>query len=278
MTSSTLARDPRKPIRWPRARVHLLGRAVVIVLVALSLGAFFITPEGPLGWVGVLTLRTYLMFLATVMGHEASHGNLGPTRDSNNMWGRLALIPTTVPYLNFRKTHGRHHANTNVPEADPDHFIKPNHWWEIPFRSVALPHHWVLWARRHGHMRPNDWLEWSLTYIAYFSLYGAIAATVGPARVLIGLTIPLVLTSILLWYTFAVKTHEGFSTGDPVHRSHNYYGGFAFWLTMGLSMHRAHHTHPGLSWIELRQYVEEHPDGFWKGLLFRRDVQPEPGG
>ena len=67
---------------------------------------------------------------------------------------------------------------------------------------------------------------------------------------------PLILVSLLLWYPFAVQTHEGFSTGSAISRSHNYYGHFMYWFSLGLSMHRVHRLQPKLSWLELRPYVE----------------------
>ena len=74
---------------------------------------------------------------------------------------------------------------------------------------------------------------------------------------------PLVLVSLLLWYPFAVQTHEGFSTGAAELRSHNYYGLFMYWFSLGLSMHREHHLQPKLSWIELRRYVQSAPRRRW---------------
>jgi fatty acid desaturase len=86
---------------------------------------------------------------------------------------------------------------------------------------------------------------------------------VGPARLFWGIAPPLVLVSLLLWYPFAVQTHEGFSTGDAEMRSHDYYGHFMYWFSLGLSMHRQHHLQPKLSWIELRPYVRSAPRARW---------------
>ena len=49
-----------------------------------------------------------------------------------------------------------------------------------------------------------------------------------------------------------------------------------FWLTLGLSMHRIHHEHPRLTWIEALPHVEEDPRGFFAGLRLGRDIRPEP--
>lgn len=262
--------------RWDRSKLYLLSRGCTLVIVALSLGTFFWMPETPIQWTADILFRTYLMFLGTVMAHEATHGFLGPKRKSNMFWGRLALVPCTVPYMNFRKTHLSHHAHTNDPENDPDYFVKPNHWWEVPFRALAVPHHWIMWLSARGRMKRADWIEWGLHYVFIFALYIAIAMMVGVPRVAVGLFVPLVLVSYLLWYPFAYFTHEGHSTGESGYRSHNYYGRVLYWLTLGLSMHRVHHERPRLGWIEMLSFVEEDPRGFWAGFRLGRDIRPEP--
>ena len=64
---------------------------------------------------------------------------------------------------------------------------------------------------------------------------------------------------MLLWYPFAVMTHEGWSRGDEAARSHDYYGAPLYWFSLGLSMHRAHHVYPKLSWVELKRFVRPAP-------------------
>jgi fatty acid desaturase len=92
-------------------------------------------------------------------------------------------------------------------------------------------------------------------------------------RYLLGMAPALILVSVLLWYPFAIKTHEGWSVGRPETRSHDYYGRFMYWFSAGLSLHRAHHLHPELTWLELRDHVQSAPrqPGRW---LPRRSVQP----
>jgi len=254
----------------------MLSRTITVVIVALALGTFFWTPETPLQWAADILLRTYVMFLGTVMAHEASHGQMGFTRRSNFFWGRLALVPCTVPYVNFRKTHLMHHAHTNDPVLDPDYFVKPNHWWEAPFRAILVPHNWIMWLRARGRIKRKDVIEWGFHYVFMIALYVGIASVVGADRLVLGLFPALWLVSLLLWYPFAYFTHEGYSTGESEHQSHNYYGHAMFWLTLGLSMHRIHHEHPRLTWIEALPHVEEDPRGFFAGLRLGRDIRPEP--
>lgn len=249
----------------------MLSRSLIIVVVAAALGTLFWRPSSLLACLLDVLLRTYLIFVGAVMAHEGTHGHLGRTRAANSWWGRLALLPGMVPYTNFRKTHQLHHAFTNIPEKDPDHFMKPRHALEIPLRALAMPHQWFFWLRRRDRLKEDELVELVLNYLGIFAVYASILALVGPLRLLWGILPALILVSMLLWYPFALKTHEGFSTGSPESRSHNYYGRFMYWFSLGLSMHRVHHMKPGLAWIELKDYVQSAPQG--AGLLPRRDTQ-----
>ena len=66
-----------------RNRIYWLSRSVILAVVLGSLGSLFWTPASPLEWFADLLLRTYLMFLGTVMAHEGIHGHLGHTKRAN---------------------------------------------------------------------------------------------------------------------------------------------------------------------------------------------------
>ena len=73
--------------RWPKWRVYLLSRCVVIAVLLLSLGTFFWTPQGAFQWTADIVFRVWMMFLGTVMAHECTHGLLGRTKKANFWWG-----------------------------------------------------------------------------------------------------------------------------------------------------------------------------------------------
>ena len=258
---------------WTKPRIYTLSRALTAFFVLSGVGTLFLAPEGPLAITLDILFRSHVMFLCTVMAHESSHGQMGRSKAANLWWGRLALIMPMVPAVNFRKTHRLHHAHTNVEGDDPDQWVKPKkHWIEMPLRSVALPHYWLVWLHKRGKLTRADLVELGLWYVTLAVVYGAVFVVMGPERLAMGMIPPLLVVSLLLWYPFAVKTHEGFSTGAPETRSHNYYGKWVYWFTLGLSMHRAHHLYPTLSWLELYPYVEEAPLPWWRRMLFPRDI------
>jgi fatty acid desaturase len=246
-----------------RGSIFYLSRTTICVICLLAIGSLFLPIKNNFHLAVDILARTYLIFLGTVMAHESVHGHLGRTRRANFWWGRVALLPSMVPFTNFRRTHQLHHAFTNIPDKDPDHFMKSRNFLELWLRALAMPHHWFFWLRKQGRLKRADVHELLLNYVAIAVLYSVVLAFVGPERLFWGMAPSLVLVSLLLWYPFAVQTHEGFSTGAAEMRSHNYYGWFMYWFSLGLSMHREHHLQPKLSWIELRRFVQPAPRGKW---------------
>jgi fatty acid desaturase len=98
-------------------------------------------------WVGSLC-ATVLAYLAFTVMHEASHGNIhGDTRSLrlvSEALGWLAGITLLAPFSAFRVLHLRHHAYTNHPEKDPDHWVKGTSALSVLLRcALIVPHY--LW-------------------------------------------------------------------------------------------------------------------------------------
>lgn len=257
---------------WTRNEIYLLNRSLVVVVLLGTMVTLFWQPNNWWQWGFDYLLRSYLIFVGCTMAHESGHFHLGATPRANRWWGRLSTFPSTVPSLSFRKTHGFHHAHTNIPGKDPDHFLKPAHLWEVPFRSLGLPHWWFMWLLRHGKITRRDWIELALWYVVVAAVFGSIIDRMGMARVAWGVLPALATNSIFLWYFFAVKTHDGYLTGREEEKSHNYYGKVIYWISVGLSMHRVHHMKPKLAWIEILPYVEKRPENLARGFGFRRHI------
>ena len=88
-----------------RRQIYYLSRTIICLTVLLSIGSLFLPISNPVLMVLDIFFRTYLIFLGTVMAHESVHGHLGRTRAANFWWGRIALLPSMVPFTNFHKTH-----------------------------------------------------------------------------------------------------------------------------------------------------------------------------
>jgi fatty acid desaturase len=253
-----------------RKQSILISRITICIAVFGALATYFWHPASALLIALDIFVRSYFHFVAGAMAHEGVHGHLGNTKSSNRWWSRFALIPTTVPEVTFRKTHIQHHAATNVPGDDPDEFLNAKRSWEIPFRALMMPHHWLIWLLKRKRFTSRDRIEYGLTYFALSAIYGTIAVFVGVPRVLFGLIPAAILHSLFLWYFFAIKTHEGYRRAMAAERSHNYYGTPLYWLTFGLSMHRTHHMKPQLGWLQMADEVKS--GTLVQRLKFERDI------
>jgi beta-carotene hydroxylase len=107
------------------------------------------------GWTAVLiaglngTLPLWVGFIANSIlattfympMHEAVHRNIWGKqprlRAAEDVIGLLCSIPTGINYATHRTGHMRHHAYTNDPERDPDHFTD-GRLAELPLKFVGM--------------------------------------------------------------------------------------------------------------------------------------------
>lgn len=103
-----------------RIIIEFLMSAVVWVAVII-LG---VTGAIPL-WLGLI-VNTVVATTFYMPMHEAAHGNImGRSKGSKffeDLIGSLCSIPLGFAYKPHRASHMRHHAHTNDPLRDPDHF------------------------------------------------------------------------------------------------------------------------------------------------------------
>ncbi len=109
------------------SEVATLTIVLTVVFLALHITSTVLAIKGilPIGWAIVInSIMAYGLF--TPM-HEAGHLNIsGPKK--NLKWidevvGWLSGISLIAPFYIFKVIHFRHHAHTNDPEKDPDHWL-----------------------------------------------------------------------------------------------------------------------------------------------------------
>lgn len=132
---------------WPT--VLLLG-AVLGVEVAIWWAA--LNAMIPL-WVGGL-LASVPSYAAFTVAHEAAHENIhgGDARYKrvNDLCGWIASVFLFAPYEAFKVIHLTHHAHTNDPDHDPDHWVVGASALGVAARCwTILPHYYAdyLWGR-----------------------------------------------------------------------------------------------------------------------------------
>lgn len=266
--------DPRRlELRAERALVapYRAGFETRIILTA----ALF-----AVAWIGVIVLgvtgtiplglglvaNTVLASTFYMPLHEATHGNiLGDrpgSRFAEDLVGMLSAIPVGFSYKAHRASHMRHHAFTNDPDRDPDHYTDgpladlPGKWLAVataftllPVIAFVPPARRLLPARvRRSFAADGDDVEaglqqlrfWVLTHLV---LLAAVLTGFGwPAFLLWYL--PARLQALWLLFVFAwFPHHPATETGRYVDTRVAVFPG-STWLIRGHDHHALHHLFP----------------------------------
>lgn len=91
-------------------------------------------------WVGLILNSVFASTFYMPM-HEATHKNI-MGKATRGRWieeiiGRLASVPTSIQFTAHRAGHMRHHAYTNDPARDPDHFTE-GRMSELPLKFYGM--------------------------------------------------------------------------------------------------------------------------------------------
>lgn len=91
-------------------------------------------------WAGLMLNSVFASTFYMPM-HEATHKNI-MGKAARGRWieeaiGRLASVPTGIEFTSHRAGHMRHHAYTNDPARDPDHFTE-GRLSELPLKFYGM--------------------------------------------------------------------------------------------------------------------------------------------
>jgi beta-carotene hydroxylase len=137
--ATKIARAHERLIAWP-----------TIVLCALVVGGFWsvawLAATGQLSlWLAVL-INAFFAYAAYTPAHEAVHGNVhrkaGASQTDNtwlnNLIGALASSALLHNFPMHQLSHLAHHAHTNNPERDPDHWMAVRGVMPVTLRAFGL--------------------------------------------------------------------------------------------------------------------------------------------
>jgi beta-carotene/zeaxanthin 4-ketolase len=219
--------------------------ASLLAAWALSLIALLHVNPHQLSWWGLLLamlVRTLLQTGLFIIGHDAMHGVLWPSRRRwNDAVGGIALaLYAALPYERCRRKHQRHHSAT-ATARDPDfcadrgagvlgwyfHFMEGYLSWR---QMACLLSTWAGLALAVQAGNPWAWIN-----------------------VLLFCTVPLLLSSLQLFFfgTYLPHRQQRWPRCDPQPSSLD----LPVWLSLlacfHFGYHREHHDHPNLRWFEL---------------------------
>ncbi len=105
----------------------------------ILLWKFYVSGFSPV-WTSIIGAGVaYGMF---TIAHEASHGNISGGVQSfvklEKIMGWISSFFLVFPFSAFVVIHLRHHAHTNDPVSDPDHYVNGSNPFSIFFRCLTL--------------------------------------------------------------------------------------------------------------------------------------------
>jgi fatty acid desaturase len=259
-----------------------VGLFVGLALLAWQLGALLAQSKAYLiPYAFVLLAQGLLLQRIYVVAHESVHRKLAPdSLPTNDLGGRLVLLPMLVPLRVYRKIHAFHHGynRRDLHTSALDVIVSPfpltrlvravcyGIWFLGVFAGGLFLHSLVSvvlflflpikTARRvspaFDKWTPRDraiaWAE----FLACVAFHAMVAVVFGRSVWLYALGLPLLMFAwvwSLLIYVFHYDTTVGEATRYNVRviRSHAFFR----WLLCNFNEHVTHHMYPNLPWYEL---------------------------
>ena len=251
-----------KPVNWGNVVLTCLLTLAYLGLLGNMAFALAELPHLSLGWhIALMTATIYWVF--TVM-HEASHENIFAgtpklNRLENPLGWLASLTFIIMPFSLFKVVHLIHHAHTNDPENDPDHFMAGPVWLAV-FKGLILPLsylHFFIKASVNGQV--TILAVWqTVVYFIGLAFLGMFVAGLGIwDTILLYLLLPVFLASALLAFALDYLPHYPHQTQQAPEHSKNFNFFGAKWIFMGQNTHQVHHALPRIPWYRYDQHISD---------------------
>jgi beta-carotene hydroxylase len=229
-------------------------------------------------WIGLI-LNSVIASTFYMPMHEATHGNISGRpagqRRLDDTIGALCSIPLLLPYRAHRASHLRHHAYTNDPDRDPDHFTSgpvwalPAKWLSqaaimtlLPVFAFVPPTRRILPAgiRRSlasdSRNREAGLSQLRLWFLSTAVLVGAFVIGLGwPALMLWYLPARIQALALIVWFAW-FPHHPAVAVGRYVDTRVAVFPGSRV-IVRGHDHHAVHHLFPRIPHYRLRAFWEE---------------------
>ena len=188
--------------------------------------------------------------------HDAGHGNIvkigSKLKPLETILGWVSSLPLLMaPYRAFQRMHDRHHAFTNDPERDPDHFGHSDSWLLVVRSALILPirYHWMIFTKlRHIKVIRATYPTTGLYFLFVGGCLWSFTKAGYGLEVVTFALVPSVIATLLLATFFDYIPHHPHRSLDPYHGSRIYTGPLLNLLLLGQNYHLIHHLYPRVPW------------------------------
>lgn len=105
---------------WPTVLLFIFNCAVYTGTILLCVKGSLPMPVG-------FVINSIITYFFYTIHHEANHGNISAQNKSlrwvDKFMGSVASLPLQLNFQAYAPSHLLHHAHTNIPGRDPDHFM-----------------------------------------------------------------------------------------------------------------------------------------------------------
>ncbi|RXJ74563.1 hypothetical protein CS022_03040 [Veronia nyctiphanis] len=200
----------------------------------------------------------YLAYASFTVMHDAGHGGIvkmgSPLKPLEDVLGWISSLPLLiVPYRFFQKIHDRHHAFTNDPERDPDHFTLGEQWYMVLLNCMWIPFRYHLMSvtsLRHLKTFSSTYVS-TLVYLAITISSVTYMINAGYSDEFLAFVFfPGIIAVIVLPLFFDYIPHHPHKSQDRYQNTRIFPGQLWNILLLGQSYHLIHHLYPRLPWYK----------------------------
>ncbi|NND15267.1 MAG: 2Fe-2S iron-sulfur cluster binding domain-containing protein [Eudoraea sp.] len=198
---------------------------------------------------GIASFLAYGMF---TVAHEASHGNISGGNEALKNWesgmGWIAASCLFFPYSAFVLIHLEHHAHTNDPEQDPDHYVKGNNAVEVFFRCLTVVAYYYVRAigsKGGNHIAMRKARSQAIFFLIFLLLISVVVVAVGfGSAFLFVFLLPALIIAPFLGFTFDWLPHYPHHNMDRDYNTRIVTVPGLEFLSLFQSYHLIHHLYP----------------------------------
>lgn len=236
----------------------------VVLFLVVAIGYVSLISGVVLGEVSLpagMLIATLIIYLGFTVSHEAGHGNIAHgvawMKPFERMMGWSAhLLFLILPFGLFAKIHDYHHAFTNDPERDPDHWVSGDTWWEASWRAVTLSLNYLYLAATRFKNDPVI-TQTHRSSLVYYSItlpivVGLIWSGFIWELLMIGI-LPIFLASFVLGMLFDWIPHKPSNQQGRYQNTRSYLFPGLKLLTLGQNYHHIHHLYPRVTWYHYQR-------------------------
>jgi ferredoxin-NADP reductase/fatty-acid desaturase len=268
MHSNSQTVDAQHYARLWKNSLPAVAWGTIGLFVAIVLGYGLVLTAammGDLPYTGSSLICGVLAYTSFTVMHDASHGAIfevdSRLKILETALGWAASLPLLVaPYSLFKKVHERHHAFTNDPGRDPDHFTFGDKWYQVLLNCLFIPvryHLLALGTLRQIKMFRDTYLS---TVLYFIMVIGSLTMLVNlgyATQVVCFAIIPTLIATVLLTLFFDYFPHHSHKSLGRFHNTGMYPGKWLNVLLLGQNYHLIHHLYPRVPWYKYREVYQQ---------------------